>query len=215
MTQPTALVAGAIGRRGEALLNRVLGCGDYAQVAVLADAPMALGVRGLQLATLAALPAAQDAFVLITDPDEPASRSFYGRDAPFVQVHDGNLLAVAHAAAARGVRRLVLLSPLPAWQQVGDFHRGLGNATELAIAQLPLQSLVVLRPLRESRTRAGGLLQRLASVYLSLQLLMAPRSLDQLTSEQLARAALEAMRAAAPGITVFPADRIGALLGAS
>jgi hypothetical protein len=173
---------------------------------------MSLGVRALRLAPLAALPALDDAFVLVTDPDEPGSRSFYGRDAPFVQVHEGNLLAVAHAAVTRGVRRMMLASPLPAWQQVGDFHRGLGNATELAIAQLALESLVVLRPLRESRTRAGSLLERLASVYLSLQLLMAPRSLDQLTSEQLARAALEAMRAAAPGVSVFPADRIGELL---
>jgi len=213
VTLRTAFVAGAIGRRGEALLNRVLGCGDYGRVAVLAEAPMALGVRGLQLATLESLPASQDAYLLLTDPDEPGSRSYYGRDAAFVQVHAGNLLAVAHAAVAQGVRRLVLLSPLPAWQQVGAFHRGLGDATELAVAQLPLESLVVLRPLREAGSRARSWLERVASIYMSLQLLMAPRSLGQLTSEQLARAALEAMRSAVPGVTVFGADRIAELLG--
>lgn len=213
MKPRVALVAGAVGRRGEALLNRVLGSGDYGQVVALADSPMALGLRGLQLAPLAALPALDDAFVLLGDPREAASRSFYGRDAPFVQAHADNLLAIARAAVAQGVRRMVLLSPVPAWQQVGDFHRGLGDATELAVAQLPLDSLVVLRPVKDSGDAARGLLERVARVYLSLQLLMMPRSIPQLTSEQLARAALEAVRGAQPGIAVFGADRIGELLG--
>ena len=52
----TALVAGAVGRLGEALLNRVLASGDYRTVVALAQAPMALGVRGLALASLVDLP---------------------------------------------------------------------------------------------------------------------------------------------------------------
>ena len=35
-----ALVAGAVGRFGEALLNRVLGSGDYRMVVALAQAPI-------------------------------------------------------------------------------------------------------------------------------------------------------------------------------
>lgn len=209
---PTALVAGAVGRRGEALLNRVLASGDYREVVALADAPMALGVRGLRLAPLAALPPVDQAFVMVSEPGSQASRSFYGRDAPFVLVHQGNLLAVAQAAVAHGARRVVLVSPLPAWQQVGDFHRGLGDATELALAQLPIESLVVLRPVRDAARGARSLLERVAGVYLSLQLLMSPRSIQPLTSEQFARAALAAMRGAAPGITVRGADAIGELL---
>lgn len=209
---PVALVAGAVGRRGEALLNRVLGSGDYCEVVALADAPMALGVRALRLAPLAALPSVDVAFVMVSEPGSQASRSFYGRDAPFVPVNQGNLLEVAQAAVARGVRRIVLVSPLPAWQQAGGFHRGLGDATELALAQLPIDSLVVLRPVSDAGRGARGLLERVAGVYLSLQLLMSPRAIQPLTSEQLARAALAAMRSAAPGIAVLGADAIGELL---
>ena len=214
MASRTALVAGAVGRRGEALLNRVLGSGDYAQVVALAEARMAVGLRGLQLASLEALPPISDAFILESDPGQPASRSFYGRDAAFVQVHVGNLLAISRAAVTSGARRIVLARPMPAWQQAGDFHRGLGDAAELALAQLPLESLVVMRPAPDTGNASRNLLERIASVYLSLQLLMAPRSIPLLTSEQLARAALEAMRGAEPGVTVIGADRIGQLLGA-
>jgi hypothetical protein len=213
LTPRTALVAGAVGRRGEALLNRVLGSGDYERVAALAEAPMALGVRALVLAPLDSLPALADAFILQSDPEQASSRSFYGRDAPFVQVHAGNLLAIAHAAVARGARRIVLISPMPAWQQVGDFHRGLGDATELALAQLPVESLVVLRPAPDTGRTARGLLERIAGVYLSLQLLMMPKSIPTLTSEQLSRAAIEAMRGASAGVTVLGAERIADLLG--
>jgi hypothetical protein len=212
-TSRTALVAGAVGRRGEALLNRVLGSGDYDGVVALADAPMALGMRALRLAALESLPPLVDAFILESAPEQASSRSFYGRDAPFVQVHPGNLLAIASAAVAQGARRMVLVSPMPGWQQVGAFHRGLGDATELAVAQLPLESLVVLRPTPDSGRAARNLLERVASIYLSLQLLMMPKSVQSLTSEQLARAAIEAMRAATPGVRVIGADRIAELLG--
>lgn len=212
MSARVALVAGAVGRRGEALLNRVLGSGDYAGVVVLADAPMALGVRALALAGPDELPRIDDAFLMLSDPDEAGSRSFYGRDAPFVQVHEGNCLRVAQRAAAAGATRTLLVSPAPAWQQVGRFHSGLTNATELAIAQLPFRAFVVLRPVQPARRAAGNLLQRFAAAYISVQMLMMPRSLDVITSEQLARCALAAMRRAADGVRVFGAQQLAALL---
>jgi len=207
-----ALVAGAVGRRGEALLNRVLGSGDYASVVALADAPMALGVRSLALAGVDDLPRVDDAFLLLSDPDEEGSRSFYGRDAPFVQVHERNCLRIAQRAAAAGATRALLVSPAPAWQQVGRFHQGLGNATELAIAQLSFRSFVVLRPVQPARRAVGNLLQRIAAAYISVQMMMMPRSLDVLTSEQLARCALAAMRHSADGVHVIGAQQLGALL---
>ena len=212
MSARVALVAGAVGRRGEALLNRVLGSGDYASVVALADAPMALGVRSLALAGPDDLPRIDDAFLMLSDPDEAGSRSFYGRDAPFVQVHDGNCLQVAQRAAAAGATRALLVSPAPAWQQVGRFNPGLGNATELAIAQLPFRAFVVLRPVQPARRAVGNLLQRFAAAYISVQMLMMPRSLDVITSEQLARCALAAMRGAVDGVRVVGAQQLPALL---
>lgn len=207
-----ALVAGAVGRLGEALLNRVLGSGDYHEVVVLADTPMSLGVRGLSLAALDALPPVDDAFVLLGDADDASARSYYGRDAPFVQVHGENCLAVTGAAVAHGAKRIVLVSPMPAWQQIGHFHRGLANAVELSVSQLPVESLVVLRPVREARRPGGSLVERFVAVYLSLQLLMLPRSVQAMTSDKLARCILEAMRRAGPGLEVRGADALPALL---
>ena len=79
------LVAGAVGRLGEALLNDALARGGYEEVVALADgdAAMSLGVRGLSLAPLERLPPLADVCVAQTvDPDAPGARSFHGRDAP-------------------------------------------------------------------------------------------------------------------------------------
>lgn len=210
------LVAGVIGRIGEALLNRVLSEESAApggrDVVALADSPMALGLRGLVLAAQDALPPLEAAYVVLSEPGEEAQRSFYGRDAPFVQVDRYNCLHVAQRAVAAGARRLVLVSPMPAWQQVGRFHTGLADGTELEIARLPLESLAVLRPVRTGGRAAASFVERLVNLYLSVQLLMLPRSIDVITSEKLARCAVAAMRAAGPGVSVYPADRIPGLL---
>lgn len=218
--QAGVLVAGAVGRIGEALLNRVLadeagrgGVGGRPVVA-LADAPMAMGMRGLTLASLDALPPLDAAFLILHDSADAETRSFYGRDAPFVQVDELNCVHVARHAVEHGARRIVLISPTPAWRQIGKFHTGLADAVELELARLPLDSLVVLRPVRNTRHRGAGLLERFVSVYLSVQLLMLPRTLEAITSEKLARCAVAALRATRPGVTVFPADAIPGLLDA-
>ena len=208
----TALVAGVVGRRGEALLNRVLGCGDYTEVVALSQGPIAPGLRALRLAGLEALPPIDDAFLLFSEPDEVDARSFYGRDAAFVALQTTNGLQVAREAVRRGARRIVLVRPMPAWQQVGQFHRGLADELELAMSQLPLESLVVLRPVREGARPGGSLIERFVTVYLSLQLLMLPRSIPLITSERLAQCALAAMRGARAGLQVHPADRLTGLL---
>ena len=208
----TALVAGAVGRLGEALLNRVLASGDYRTVVALAQAPMALGVRGLALASLVDLPRLDDVFLLPSDSRDPAVRSFHGRDAPFVQVDASQVEAIAQAACQAGARRLVLVAPTPVWQQMGGLHGGLSGQAELALAALPLSSLTVLRPVAASASRASGLVERVAAFYTSLQLLAMPRSMEIIPSEKLARCALAAMRRAGDGVRIFGADRISSLL---
>jgi len=207
-----ALVAGANGRYGEALLNQLLGCGEYAQVVALADAPMALGMRNLALAAPDALPHVDDAYLLVGAAGDAGARSFYGRDAPFVQVLPETALAVARRAVDAGARRMVLVMPTSAWQQMGNFHRGLGGGVELAVSQLPLESLSILRPVVPATSGAGSLLQRIANVYLSVQMLMMPRSIPTMTSQQIARAILAAMRASTPGVAVLAADALQSLL---
>lgn len=206
-----ALVAGAGGRLGETLLNRVLGSGDYANVVGLAQAPMTLGVRGLVLAPVEALPPVNDVFLNLA-PAGAQATSFHGRDAVWAPVDADRALAVAQAACAAGARRLVLVAPTPVWQQMGGLHRGLAGERERAIAALPLASVTVLRPIIESAGSARGWVERVAAVYTSLQMLALPRSMPVHTSEQLARCALAAMRGARDGVRVVAADRIPELL---
>lgn len=213
----TALVAGAVGRLGEAILNAVIARGGYRQVLALAQASrdgelpsMSFGMDRLSLATTVSLPAIDDVFILVGDPADAHSRSFHGRDMPFLQVHRANLAAVSQAAAAAGARRVVLVSPLPAWQQVGRFHRALGDETELAISQMSFERLLILRPTRQGGPQAAGWLQRVVSVYMSIQLLMLPRSIPQLTSEQVARAMLRALEAGGDAVSVLDAEGLAA-----
>lgn len=207
----TALVAGAVGRLGEALLNAVLSRGGYHEVVALAESPMALGVRHLTLADLDGLPAIDDLYVLLSSDHTGQSRSFYGRDAPFVLVDAMNCLRIAEQAAAKGARRLLLISPTPAWQQIGDFHRALGSDLELALGRLPYDRLVIARPVATGARAAGNWLQRIVHAYLSIQLLMLPRSIPHQTSEQIARRVILALQQSPDGITVLPADKIEAL----
>ena len=205
------LVAGAVGRLGDALLAEALSRGGYDEVVALADgnASMSLGVRGLMLAPLGMLPPLEGVCIAQTvDPQAPDARSFHGRDAPFAMVTRDSMLPIAAAASAAGARRLVLVDPLPLWQQVSQFHLGLSSEAELQIAGLPFDAVTVLRPLAQNGPVVGSWLQRIAHVYLSLQFLMAPRSIPTLTSAQVARVAIDRLRTDELGIRVLGAAQL-------
>jgi hypothetical protein len=212
------LVAGAVGRLGEALLADALARGGYDEVVALAecDATMSLGVRGLALAPLAALPPLHDVCIAQTlDPGAPGARSFHGRDAPFALVDPQAMPRIARAATEAGARRLVLIHPLPAWQQMSALHLGLSGEAELGIATLPFEGVSVLRPVAPSASVGGGWLQRVAGVYLSLQMLMLPKSVPTLTSAQVARVAVDLLRSPEAGIRVLGAAQLEARLRAA
>jgi hypothetical protein len=210
------LVAGAVGRLGEALLNEALARGGCDEVVALAEgaATMSLGVRGLALAPLEVLPPLEAVCIAQTvDPDAPGARSFHGRDAPFAMVEPASMPRIAAAASAAGARTLVIVHPLPAWQQVSRFNLGLIGEAELGMARLPFESVSVLRPVAQGGPAGAGWLQRVAGVYLSLQFLMMPRSLPALTSAQVARVAIDRLRSPEPGVQVLGAARLGELAG--
>jgi hypothetical protein len=207
-----ALVAGAVGRQGEALLNAALARGGYSRVHVLSDAPMSLGIDRLELCGLDALPRLDDVLMLVGQGEDPGERSFHGRDAPFVQVTAHNAVEVAGAAAARGARRLLVIRPSPAWQQMGDLQRTLGGADELELVRLPFESVFILRPVRTGASPGGDWLRRIVNAYMSLQFLMMPRSIPTLTSEQVARAAMAVLGTPGTGTRVMLARQLAELL---
>jgi len=209
------LIAGAVGRLGDALLAEALSRGGYDEVVALADgdATMSFGVRGLVLSPLKQLPPLDCVCIAQTiDPQAPDARSFHGRDAPFAMVTRDSMLRIAEAACAAGARRLVVVDPLPVWQQLSTLHLGLSNESELQISALPFDGVTVLRPLAQGGPVVGNWLQRIAHLYLSLQFLMVPRSMPTLTSAQVARVAIDTLRADGSGIRVLGVAQIGDLL---
>ena len=216
MSMKRLLVAGATGRLGEAVLNEALARGGFDEVVALGatQADLSAAVRGLVLKPLDALPALDAVVIVLGDPDEPGARSFHGRDAPFALIDAQAMPRVAAAASQAGARRLILIHPLPAWQQMSGLHRGLIGDAELEVSRLPFETTVLIRPLAASRAPGGPWLQRIAHIYLSLQWLMMPRSLPALTSAQVARAAIAQLHAAPAGLSALGAANIEALLTA-
>lgn len=208
------LVAGATGRLGEALLNEAIArrtALGFQEVVALGEsrAALSLGMSGLSIAPMESLPSIAAAIVSLSDPQDDDARSFHGRDAPFMLVDALRAHSVAVAAIAAGAQRLVLIHPLPAWQQLSGLHQGLVGEVELQIARLPCPSMLMIRPVASSRSAGGNWLARFARGYLSLQMLMMPRSLAALTSTQLARAIVGQLQAPArAGVSALGAPEL-------
>jgi hypothetical protein len=208
------LVAGATGRLGEAVLNEAIarrGLLGFDEVVALVEPgnALSLGLSGLQVAPLNALPPIQSVVLCLSDAHAQDARSFHGRDLPFVLVEERTAPAIASHAVAAGAQRLVLVHPVPGWQQISGLNQGLTGEVEWAVSRLACPSMLMMRPVAVARSAQGNVLQRFAQVYLSLQMLMMPRSVPSLTSVQLARAVVgQSAAASAPGVAVMGAAAI-------
>ena len=192
---------------------------------VLTEGPLSSSVRGLAGICLAQLrdPSAEtglsstaatdelDVFICWGDADDPFSRAGNRRDAIYASiVGTGELRAVATAAAGLRARRLLLLAPLVAWQQLSAAGRMLPEAMEMELARLPIASVIIMRPTTERQSAAGGSrIQRFVRFYLSQLRFMLPAMTHSLRSTDIARAALAVMaQSQAAGLTVVPLETI-------
>jgi hypothetical protein len=201
---PVAIVAGAIGRRGETMLNTALARGGYGEVIAIAEHPVSVGMTGLSVRSIEDLPQARDLFIVMADAGDGLDRSFHGRDAAFVEVNEANINAIVTQAMKAGVERVLVIEPTPVWMQFGGLQRTVMAGMETDLAQLNLTRLAILRPLRDPQSSEQGIVQQILRIYLSLQMVMM-RSIEPVTSEQLARAALNALNSQADGVSVIPA----------
>ncbi len=165
------------------------------------------GVRG------AAQPPELDVFVIWSAAADPFGRAHNRRDAVYAAIQDAaELRTVAAAACGLRARRLLLVAPLLAWQQVSAASRMLPEAMEMELARLPIPTIVIMRPTSDSagRTAAGGSrLQRFARFYLSQLRFMLPSATQTLRSSEIARAAVSlAADAQAPGLAVVALEEI-------
>ena len=155
-----------------------------------------------------------DVFAVWSDAADPFGRAYNRRDAVYAAIQDAaELRAVAAAASGLRARRLLLVAPLLAWQQVSAASRLLPEAMEMELARLPIPTIVIMRPTSESaagRIAPGGSrLQRFGRFYLSQLRFMLPATTQTLRSTDIARAALSVMNEAdAPGLSVVPLEKI-------
>lgn len=152
-----------------------------------------------------------DVFACWTDPDDPLGRSPNRRDAAYAAITAPETLRrLGTAAADQGARRLLVVAPLAAWQQVSAAGRMLPQAMELELAALRIPTVVIMRPTTEQgSTQHGTRMQRLVRFYLSQLRFMLPATTHALRSTEIAQAALGVMaEAQAPGLRVVTLDEI-------
>jgi hypothetical protein len=182
-----ALLAGAGGPLGSAVLEQALAAAGFARVQVLVTGPVAAGMRGFEarrVDELAADAAPPDhrpdtGFIVFDRP-----REAHGREAAFLRPQPEELPALARRFRAAGVRRLLVVLPHAPALLPAALKQGLATLDEHAVAALDFEQVVFMRSAQPPvRVAAGSWLQRVAGLVLSQLSWMVP------TQEQPVRAA--------------------------
>lgn len=214
----TALVAGASGLIGRALLARLLGSPRYTRVHALLRRPLPdlaaqpkLTIHVLDLAHLPALPQADDVFIALGTTIKAA-----GSQEAFRRVDFDAVLATARAARAAGARRLLVVSALGADATSRVFYNRVKGEMEQAVAKLGFESLVIAQPsLLLGDRHALGQNARpgedWAARLLRPVLGWVPRGVRPIEADTVARALLHAALDAKPGVTVLSSAKMQAL----
>jgi len=209
---PTALLAGATGLVGRALLDRLLASDRQQRVVVLARKPLAASIaRHPQLTVLVGDMAALvgeagaigDVYIALGTTIKVA-----GSEAAFRAIDLDLVVAIARAARAAGARRLAVVSALGAERRSRVFYNRVKGEMEEAVAGLGYESVVLARPSlllgdRESLgqpTRSGEVW---AARLLGPLLPMVPAGVRPIAAPVVATALVAALDHAEPGTRVL------------
>ncbi len=202
-----ALVAGASGLTGHALLRRLLREGDYARVVALSRRPLPLDhprlanriLRFDALASSLKGLRCTDAFCALGAPGGPDAE-----EAALRAVDLELVIAFARAARTAGATRLVVVSSAGAAVSAAQPFLRIKGEMEAALRGVGFPSIDILQPGRVAGVRPGdgaGAMLREGLLLAASPLLRRVRgSLDVLSAEQLAGAMFAAARARRPGI---------------
>lgn len=202
------MVLGAGGRLGSALLAEALAAGRFSAVSAWVAAPLVSTVRGLVPLSEAAFAApgplgASIAFLVFE-----RERFSNGRDEAFAMPQPQRLPALARRLREGGVRRLVVVLPHASSMLPQALSEGLATHDEAAVAALGFEHLVLIKPSQDkAAARAGRLVERFASWWLSQLRWMIPQREQPLRAVVLARLAVMMARGlprAVPGTRVVP-----------
>jgi uncharacterized protein YbjT (DUF2867 family) len=209
---PGALLAGATGLVGRALLSRLLGAERGQRVVVVARAPLPptqardprlLVLIGDMAALAGAGTAIGDVYIAVGTTIKVA-----GSEAAFRAVDLDLVVAIARAARAAGASRLGVVSALGADRRSRVFYNRVKGEMEDAVGALGYASVVIARPslLLGDRTALGQPPRRaevLAARVLGPLLPLVPARVRPVAAETVAAALIAAVEAAPPGTTVL------------
>lgn len=214
--QGSALVIGAGGILGAALLAEALVVGRFSRVRALVTGPLQSALRGFEPWPSALLEQAADkspadtAFIVFE-----RARHHNGRDDAFLRPEPADLVPLASALRRQQVRRLLVVVPHAAALLPGALKAGLASLDENAVAALGFEHLVFIR----AAQGAGGgdpnapLLDRFAQWWLSQLRWMVPQQEQPVRAATLAALAIQLARSlplATPGTRVVPPELLSA-----
>ena len=204
----TALLAGATGLVGRALLPRLLDEPAYRQVLVLARGPAPDRAREPRLeweqvdfdALPDALPPVHDAYITLGTTIKVA-----GSEAAFRRVDFDYVIAVARAARVAGATRLGIVSALGADSKSRVFYNRVKGDTEAALQGLGFETLVIAQPsmLIGDRAALGQPVRRgevAVARWLGPVMSLVPRGVRPIAALDVAAALHAAVRDAGPGV---------------
>ena len=217
-TPRTALLAGATGLVGRALLSLLLASKHYRSVHVLLrratpdiKANAKLEVHQVDFTRLPApLPTVDDVFIALGTTIKIA-----GSEAAFRQVDFDFVVNVARAARAAGATRLAVVSALGADPTSRIFYNRVKGEMEIAVMQLGYESVVIAQPSMLLGDRAAlGQPPRSAEIWAERLLAplgwIMPRSVRPIPAGAVASALLAAMLDAKPGVRVLKSGEMQA-----
>jgi hypothetical protein len=201
-----AIVIGASGALGAAVLEQLLATQRFERVGALVDQPIQPAVHGfapLRADELAAFNA--DCALIVFDRQRAAN----GREAAFVKPEPQTLAALAQQLHAIGVRRLIVVVPHTPSLLPMALQQGLASLDEAAVAALGFEQLVFMRMAQNERGAEGlDAPRRLARWMLSQLHWMIPQREQPVRAQTVAKvaAAIAVLCAQAPPATrVVPA----------
>jgi hypothetical protein len=147
-----AIVIGAAGALGAAVLEQLLATQHFEQVGALVDQPMQPAVQGFAPVAADALAAfAADTALIVFDRQRTAN----GREAAFVKPEPRTLPALAQQLRATGVHRLVVVVPHTPSLLPMALQHGLASLDEAAVAAIGFEQLVFMRMAQNDRAVDG------------------------------------------------------------
>lgn len=207
--QRSALALGLVGGLGEELLAALLATGEYRAVHVGVTQMIGSAMPHFRPWLVGrGTPVVDDAFVGVT-----GEETFVPTASPIHRVGEADVLRAARLARDAGATTLVLVAPLPALLQMGEATRTLASVDEIALVGMGFARLVFIRPTAaDDPRRLPPVLNLVRAVGRTLADIMLPSYARALSARTAAQAILEAVRSAGPGVAVFGAKELAAIV---